>query len=194
VSDPQTSIDDLLYHDEEAPPRERRAPGRVRSWLTALALAAAGTAAVLLGLRLFGLTVPVEAVFAGCLALVVLRRTVRSVAAPPPVKLRRVGSDPEDGSYVFGSEDGLREAVGRWERRLRAGQGDAGRFAEVTLPALGELVDERLRHRYGLTRATDPQRAREICGDELWNFLNTPARRKPSAKDCAVFVSQLEMI
>ncbi|WP_326551483.1 hypothetical protein [Micromonospora sp. NBC_01813] len=192
MTDQQTSIDDLLYHEEEpsaAPSRER---GRAWSWLSAVLIAAAGAATVLLGLRIFGLAVPIEAVFAGCLALVVLRRTVRSVAPVSPPKLRRVGTDPEDGSYVFGTQDGLREAVRQWEGRLKSAQHDAGRFTEFMLPVLGELVDERLRQRHGLTRASDPQRARAICGDELWNFLNTPARRKPSAKDYAVFVSQLE--
>jgi hypothetical protein len=194
MSDQQTSIDDLLYHEEETPVAPRRERSRVRSWLTAVLIAAAGTAVVLLGLRLFGLTMPVGAVFAGCLALVVLRRTVRSVAVAPQPKLRRVGTDPEDGSYVFSTGDGLREAVRQWESRLKSAQHDAGRFTESILPVLGELVDERLRQRHGITRDSDPQRARVICGDELWDFLTTSSRRKPSAKDYAVFVSQLEKI
>ncbi|MFY1636043.1 hypothetical protein ACN27F_22660 [Solwaraspora sp. WMMB335] len=194
MSDQSTSIDDLLYHEEETPARDRPRRGRVRSWATAGLIAAACTAMVVFGARMFGFAVPATAAFAGCLALVVLRRTVRSVAAPAPARLRRVGADPEDGSYVFGSQDGLREAVHRWETRLRWTQHDASRFTEVMLPVLGGLVDERLRQRHGLTRASDPARARVICGEELWAFLDNPGRRKPSAKDCAVFVSQLEKL
>lgn len=196
MGDQQTSIDDLLGHEEErpAPEPDARPRGRIRRWFSALLIAAAGTAVVVFGLRAFGLAVPVVAVFGGCLALVALRRTVRSVAAPKPVKLRRVGIDPEDGSYVFGSEDGLREAVRRWESRLRSGHRDAARFTEVMAPVLADLVDERLRQRHGFTRASDPQRARAICGDELWQLLDAPVRRAPSAKDYALLISQLEKI
>ncbi|MDG4763836.1 hypothetical protein O7632_06890 [Solwaraspora sp. WMMD406] len=194
MSDQSTSIDDLLYHEEEPPARDKPRRGGLVSWLTALLIAAAGTAVLVFGLRMLGLAVPVVAVFAGCLALVLLRRILRSVTPPPPIRLRRVGADPEDGSYVFTSQDGLLEAVRRWEHQLRGAQHDATRFTETVLPLLGELADERLRQRHGLTRASDPDRARVILGEHLWDFLDTRTRRKPSVKDCAMFVGQLERI
>ncbi|MEV0605117.1 hypothetical protein AB0I61_01910 [Polymorphospora rubra] len=184
-----TSIDDLLQHEEEPARRSRRDRSGLRRWLRTVAIAAACTAVTAFGLRLFGLAVPLVAVFAGFLALLVLRRVTAGLVPPapvgPPVR-------PDDGTYNWSAQDALQSAVSRWETALARAQNDPERFNRVVLPALGELVDERLRQRHGFTRATDPERARALLTDPLWNLLNTPARRKPRPADIAAAVAQLE--
>jgi len=189
-------IDDLLRHEEDAPSRRRqRSPGRW-AWLRTLLVAAAATAVVVLGLWMSGVALPIPAIFTGCLAMLVLRMVVRQVAAPPATvsRTRVAGSGEEDGHYVFTNQDGLRDAVNRWEKPLRSAQHDANRFTQLVQPAIGELVDERLRQRHGLTRASDPVRARAILGEELWDLLTYPAKRKPTPRDSAVLVGQLEKL
>ncbi|WP_460913745.1 hypothetical protein [Plantactinospora veratri] len=59
---------------------------------------------------------------------------------------------------------------------------------------LAELVDELLRQRHGVTRASDPERARGLLGEPLWNFLDTPPKRTPAPRDLAAIVAQLEKL
>nr|MDT0657914.1 hypothetical protein [Micromonospora sp. DSM 115978] len=191
-----TSIDDLLGHEEEEPAPERVRRRSRLGWLVGMVLVAAGfTAVVVFGLRLFALETSVPAVFAGLLALLLLRRVAARVALPPP----RPGYAPpdparDDGSYNWSTEDALRGAVNRWENKLVWSKGETGRFAKGVLPVIGELVDERLRLRHGLTRASDPPRARALLGEELWAFLTTPVKRTPAAADLATIVEKLEKL
>jgi hypothetical protein len=57
-----------------------------------------------------------------------------------------------------------------------------------------ELTDERLRLRHGITRASDPRRARELLGEPLWQLLGDPGRRPPKARDLATHVETLERL
>jgi hypothetical protein len=193
--DPTASIDDLLQHEEEAPAKATRRSSAAGWWVRTGLIAAALTAVTVFGLRLFGVAVSVPAILAGYLALLALRRVTAQVAPPPPPRrhaYRDTGDD--DGMYHWGERDALRSAVHRWELALGRADGDRGRFAQAVLPAIGELVDERLRQRYGLTRDSDPDRARALLGDPLWNFLTAPARRSPQPRDCAAIIAQLEKL
>ncbi len=61
------------------------------------------------------------------------------------------------------------------------------------MPVLAELTDERLRLRHGLTRASDPRRARELIGETLWSALEEPGRRvKP--RDPTQYIESLERL
>jgi hypothetical protein len=187
-------IDDLLRHDEEeARPRAERRRGWPGALLRIVLVTGGLTAVVVVGLRAVGLAVPVVVLVAGVLALLTIRR-VAARAAPPPPAPSGAGqpAGEEDGSYHFGSRDALRTAINGWERALDWSTGSRERFAEVVLPKIGELADERLRQRHGLTRESDPERARELLGDRLWTFLDTPARRPPSPRDLAAIVAELE--
>ncbi|GAA3772145.1 hypothetical protein GCM10022225_69350 [Plantactinospora mayteni] len=197
MSGSSASIFDLLQDEEEQQPTAVRRRGRVAGWLR-LGLAAAGlAAAVVLGLRMVGVGVSVAAVFAGFLALLLLRRLARTLAPPPPVpiRLRRPADHgEEDGSYNWTVRDALGSSVNRWEAKLSWSQGEPERFARAVLPVLGELVDELLRQRHGVTRATDPERARALLGEPLWNFLDTPPKRTPAPRDLAAIVATLEKL
>jgi hypothetical protein len=190
------SIDDLLGHEEEPPPRRRRPRSAPERLLRALLVAAACTAAVVYGLRLFSVGIAVPAVFAGVLALLGLRRATAQVRPTPP-RPAHVTPDRtvDDGTYDFdAAEDVLRDSVNNWERRLVRSKGESGRFARELLPMIGELADERLRLRHGLTRASDPDRARVLLGEDLWMFLTTATKRTPAPRDLAAVIGRLEKL
>ncbi|MFC8846155.1 MULTISPECIES: hypothetical protein [unclassified Micromonospora] len=193
-----TSIDDLLGSAEEQPAQERAARGgRVGGALKALAVAGALTAVVVAGLRTVGLQLSLWVVVAGVLALLAVRRVTAAVAPPPPPPPRsgaRTAAGEEDGTYHWAARDALRATINGWERPLDWSSGNPQRFAERILPRLGELADERLRQRHGVTREADPARARALLGDRLSTFLDTPPRRTPSPRDLAAIVAELEKI
>ncbi|MER7415291.1 hypothetical protein ABT346_00645 [Micromonospora peucetia] len=191
-----TSIDDLLSFEEERPaPAERSRGGRSGQVLRTLAGIAAVVVVLVAGLRLVGLRVSLPVLVAGVIALFLVRRVVAALAPPPPPRSGgRVPAGDDDGTWNWGARDALRAAINGWERPLDWSGGNRERFAERILPRLGELADERLRQRHGLTRETDPERARVLLGDRLWTFLSTPSRRPPSPRDLAAIVAELEKI
>jgi hypothetical protein len=145
------------------------------------------TVAVLRSLRL-GVSVLVVAA-----AFVALRLLMLAVAdvAPPPAPKRTAG--PDTAASPHGA-DSLRSAVRQWEQRLEWSQSDPVAFARNVLPVLAELADERLRLRHGMTRASDPRRARELLGEPLWLALGDPGGRSPRARDLADYVAALERL
>ncbi|WP_406075062.1 hypothetical protein [Micromonospora sp. NBC_01638] len=190
-----TSIDDLLAFEEEEAPAGP--PARGSRWgplLRLLAWAAGVVAVLLVGLRAVGLQVSLPVLIAGVLAVLAVRRITAMLAPPPPPPGRRVGKGEEDGSYNWGARDALRGAINRWERPLDWSNTRLERFTEVVLPRIGELADERMRLKHGVTRESDPARARVLLGARLWTFLATPPRRTPSPRDLAVIVAELEKI
>ncbi|PWR05341.1 hypothetical protein DKT68_27525 [Micromonospora acroterricola] len=191
-----TSIDDLLAFEEEpAPTGPRSRGGRVGSVLRSLAIAAALVAVLVAGLRAVGLKVSLPVLVAGVLAVLAVRRVTALVAPPPPPPAGgRVATGEEDGSYNWGSRDALRTAINRWEWPLDWSTTRPERFSGTVLPRLAELADERMRLKHGVTRESDPARARVLLGDRLSTFLDSPPRRPPSPRDLAVIVAELEKI
>ncbi|MEU1889201.1 hypothetical protein ABZ491_27405 [Micromonospora rifamycinica] len=191
-----TGLDDLFRFEEDAPARPNAARGGRVRWLFRLLLTAAGvTAVILVGLRAVGLQLSLGIVVAGVLAVLAVRRVTAALAPPPPPRSgARTPSGEEPGAYNWAARDALRAAINGWERPLDWAAGDPDRFANRILPRLGELADERLRQRHGLTREADPARARALLGEPLWSFLDAPSRRTPSPRDLAVIVAELEKI
>ncbi|GGL90562.1 MULTISPECIES: hypothetical protein [Micromonospora] len=192
-----TSIDDLLGSDEERPAtvEPRRSGGRIRAVLKFLAVTAAASAVVVAVLRAVGLTVSLEVVVAGVVAVLTVHRVSRALAPPPTRRVgTRLNSGEEPGTWNFGARDALRTAINGWGAPLEWSAGKPERFTSVLLPRLGELADERMRQRHGLTRDSDPVRARALLGEKLWTFLETPPRRTPSPRDLAAIVADLEKI
>jgi hypothetical protein len=158
-------------------------------------LVAVATVVTIAGLRSAGIGVSVLLVVAAFVALRVLMLAVAEVAPPPPPGRaggRRPTDSEDDYDYRFGGTDMLRAAVRRWEQRLGWSQSEPQQFSRNLLPVLAELTDERLRLRHGITRASDPRRARELIGEQLWQLLNEPDRRPPKARDLAGYVRTLE--
>ncbi|MFI6779800.1 hypothetical protein [Micromonospora sp. NPDC050276] len=191
-----TSIDDLLAFEEEpAPAGPQARPSRSGPVLRSLAWAAALVAVLLVGLRAVGLKVSLPVLIAGVLAVLAVRRVTALLAPPPPPPGgARVGTGEEDGSYNWAARDALRSAINRWEWPLDWSSTSPERFTGTVLPRIGELADERMRLKHGVTRESDPARARALLGERLWTFLETPPRRTPSPRDLAVIVAELEQI
>jgi hypothetical protein len=200
AADPDGGLDELFAVADEQEPEELPPTERPRSRVTRLTrdvlLVAAATVVTIAGLRSAGIGVSVLLVVAAFVALRLLMFAVAQVAppAPPRAAARRVSEADHDYDYRFGGTDSLRTAVRRWEQRLDWAQSDADQFSRNVLPVLAELTDERLRLRHGITRASDPQRARELIGEPLWQLLNEPRRRPPKARDLAGYVQALETL
>ncbi|SCL19313.1 hypothetical protein GA0070624_1729 [Micromonospora rhizosphaerae] len=191
-----TSIDDLLTFEEE--PAARAAADRggpVRGVLRTLAVTAAIVVVVVAGLRVVGLQVSLWIIVAGVLALLAVRRVTRALSPPPPPHAgNRAPAGEEPSIWNWAARDALRAAINGWERPLDWSSGRPERFAERILPRIGELADERLRQKHGVTRESDPARARILLGEPLWTFLSTPSRRPPSPRDLAAIVAELEKL
>ena len=174
-------------------PTEQRPPSRA-AWLIRNALlVAVATVVTVAGLRIAGTRVDILIIVAAFVALRLLMLAVAEVAPPPAVRAaaRRAA---EEGDHHGSGTDSLRVAVRRWEQRLDWSQSDAGRFSRNVLPVLAELTDERLRLRHGITRSSDPRRARELIGEPLWLALGDPGRRPPKRQDLATYVEVLERL
>lgn len=197
MSDVHTSIDDLLGHEDEPPPQPKRVSTGAGWWIRTLLMAGGLAAVAVFGMRMAGLTLAIPLAFAGFLALLLLRRVVALVAAPPQAKatLRRVMGE-ESGAYNWAaSQDALRVAVHRWEVPLGwSRREDVERYVRTVPKMLRELADERLRQRHGLTIASDPESARVLLGEELWTTLTTPVKRPLAPRELAASVSRLEKL
>jgi hypothetical protein len=181
---------------DEVPPQEK--PRSKVGWVIRnVLLIAVATVVTIAGTRSAGIRVSTVLVVAGFVALRLLMLAVAEVA-PPPLpgrpKERRLTESDNDYDYRFGGTDTLRVTIRRWEQRLEWSQSDSDRFSSSLLPVLAELTDERLRLRHGLTRASDPRRARELIGDPLWLLLAEPPRRPPKARELAGYVEMLEKL
>lgn len=191
-----TSIDDLLSSAEEpaAEPDDSR-PARLRPVLRTLAVTAAIVVVVVVLLRAVGLQVSLWIVVAAVLAVLAVRRVTAALSPPPPPRAgARAPAGEEPDTWNWAARDALRAAINGWERPLDWCAGNPERFTERILPRLGELADERLRQQHGITRESDPARARALLGEPLWTFLATPSRRPPSPRDLAAIVAELEKL
>lgn len=187
------SLDDLLRYEEEPPHREPRPPTGWKWVATTAAYSLALAGVVVLAARALGVGLPFAVVFSLIFALLALHRVVQTVApGPHAAEPERVASheDPDIPSTL----DGTIGPAARWDTRLSWTQSDPQRFTRTVLPVLAEIADERLRQRHGVTRASDPARARQLLGDPLWTFLSTPVTRSPTPRQLAAIVAHLEAI
>ena len=160
-------------------------------WLlrNALLIAAASTVAVA-ALRAGGLHAPLILIVAAFIGLRLVMLAVSEVAPPPLPKRRGGGSGSSSGP----ASDALRAAVRRWERTLDRATADPDLYSRNVLPVLAEMADERLRLRHGITRASDPRRARELLGDPTWEALHDPGRRAGKTRELEALVDALERL
>ena len=194
MSDHAGGLDDLFSSGDE--PRaetveavERSRPVALRLAGNALLIAAATTVTVA-GLRSAGMRTSILLIVAAFIGLRLIMLAVSQVA-PPALPKRRNGS-AASASGPHG--DALRAAVRRWEQNLSRAHADADLYSRNVLPVLAELTDERLRLRHGVTRASDPRRARELLGDPLWAALHDQGRQVAKARDIETFVDAVERL
>lgn len=191
-------LDDLLrYEDTPAGPA---APGPAPSWLPRAALHTfIASALVYTTLHIFNLAPPYALIIAVCAGAVLTRRAIALTAEPDRQRthdivrahgpVRRI--EP-GGWYTTG--DGMAEAVRRWDRRLDWGATAVERFEHTVSGRLGDLVDERLRQRHGISRASDPGRARALLGEEVWTLLDGPLDHVPGPREVAALAKRMESL
>lgn len=182
------TIDDLFSGAETQRTAKPAAPVLVRTF-SLLAIAAVFTGLAYVALRLMELAAPVPVLFAVALALCGLARLTKGLRPGP--RSRHAGFTSQEAIPV---PDGLKVAVNRWDTMLDWCHTDVSRFNRRVLPRLGELVDDRLRQKYGFTRASNPQGARQKLGDPLWTYATMPHRRGPQAKELEQIITALEKL
>ncbi|AEV81838.1 hypothetical protein ACPL_941 [Actinoplanes sp. SE50/110] len=187
---------DELFGMTAAPaaPEPAPAPARRRSPALRVAgnvlLVVVATVVVVAALRAGGVHVPLLLVVALLVGLRLVTMAAAAVRPPKPPRGRSGGTDAQARAA-----DSLRATVRRWEWTLDKAHADPDTYARtVVLPVLGELADERLRLRHGITRATDPARARELLGGDAWAVLSDPGRRGLKAKDLETYVQAMERL
>jgi hypothetical protein len=122
----------------------------------------------------------------GGLAVAACWRLVAAVPPPPPA----VPATPERP----GPDDGLIELTSL-EHRLSWGSVDADRFRERVRPVLVDLALERLRTRRGVDPVTQPEEARRILGESLWQMVTgPPPSRCPTRAELGRLVDEMERI
>jgi hypothetical protein len=187
-------LDDLFGIAEvQQRTEEPEAEAKRRSLAIALAGNALviGLAAVVItaGLRAVDTSISLLLLISLLLGLRLVIHAVKAVAPPPAPRLRS-----RTGSGTPPAADALRAAVRRWEQNLDRAHSDPDLYARNVLPVLAELTDERLRLRHGITRASDPRRARELLGDNLWSALSGPGRRALKARDVETYLDAMERL
>jgi hypothetical protein len=202
---PEGGLDALFSFAEERPVEEyvevvERPPSRAWWVIRNLLLVVAATVVTEAALRFARISVSLLLIVAAFVALRLLMLAVAQVAPPPRPKRGERGSGrdhnraDDEGLYTWTGSDSLRVAVRRWEQRLSWAQSDPEAFSRNVLPVLAELTDERLRLRHGITRASDPRRARELLGDGVWVLLSEPVRRAPKARELGDYLETLERL
>lgn len=185
-------LDDLLtpYEATEEPRRSRPfVTWLLRSVLVALVV----SGGVWVVLRTLAIGVPFLLLVALTLTISGLRRTLAAVAAPP-LPIPKAPPEPPDEHGDPTLTDGLFLAVNRWDTRLAWTERDRAAFGTTILPRLAEIVDERLRLRHGVTRFSDPARARQLLGERLWSLLHVPVGRYPTPNEFAAIVADMEAL
>lgn len=152
--------------------------------LVLLAAAVAGT-----GLWLIAYTLHYRAALGLCavagIAAGLTWRLSRLVV--PPQELPETAARPEP------ADDGLL-LLTTLESRLSWGAADPDRFRERVRPELVALATDLLRTRRGVDLRTQPDDARRILGDPLWQLMTGSLERSPSRAQLSRAVAVLEEI
>ncbi len=115
--------------------------------------------------KAIGLRLQPAGVLGLCVLAAAMSRVVRSTREPlPPLRLpsERPGGPPPDRPF---------ERVDRIEDRLAWGGRAAHHFDGGVRPVLRSIAADRLRRRHGVDLARQPDRARDLLGDELWRLV-----------------------
>ena len=95
------------------------------------------------------------------------------------------------------SNDNRTQFLATWvaesDRERRAGEGSLT-FARRIRPLLLELTRDRLVHRHGIDPELEPDRAREVTGDQLWNLITGTETRTASFAEIELAVQTIEKL
>ncbi|MEU7867871.1 hypothetical protein [Dactylosporangium sp. NPDC049140] len=198
----------------EQPPRPGRPPSRPfdwRWWVRRLFVAFALTTVGFGILYFVGYEVSYPLVLLTIVAIQVMREMLQQVHADDlPATVTGAGLEPvarpdenarpdrppgrRELRDSIPTGDGILVAVAKWDDRFVWGERDPNRFAAVVVPRFTDLVDARLRQRHGITLAGNPEQARRLVGEDLWQLLHYTPSRVPSPQDIASIVAKVEAL
>jgi len=181
-----TKLDDLGRRE---PKRGRPTARMVRSVLFCVAI----SGFVWEFMRTKGVAVPYVLLLTLSLAGAAMIELIRRLSPPRVPDALRDTQEPAPPN-VIPDADGMFRAVRRWSQRLEWSRDDLHRFGNRVQPAVVEIVEDRLWLRHGVSRAADPDRARELCGPVLWDFLTAPVTRPVTRTELATLVAAMEAL
>jgi hypothetical protein len=120
----------------------------------------------------------------GAVLVVTVRRVAVGVAAPAWTRPRLPGRPVAS----------IDPRVATVEMTLRRGVEDAGICRRRVQPMLFDLATHRLRRRHGVELIEDPDRARELLGDEPFQFLTDVVRSPIPAPELQRVVAAIEAL
>ena len=112
-------------------------------------------------------------------------RLARQVVPPP---------EPLPAPVPYESRDEGLLLLTSLESRLSWGGTDPDRFRDRVRPELVDLASDLLRTRRGIDLRTEPDRARSILGEPLWQLITRTPMRSPSRAELSRLVDALERI
>jgi hypothetical protein len=112
-------------------------------------------------------------------------RLARLVVPPPEPPPEPGLDDAEDEGLLL---------LTSLESRLSWGATDPDRFRDRVRPELVGLATDLLRTRRGVDVRIEPDRARTILGEPLWQLMTRPPERSPSRAELSRLVDALERI
>ncbi|MGH3096548.1 MAG: hypothetical protein ACRDMV_11195 [Streptosporangiales bacterium] len=71
---------------------------------------------------------------------------------------------------------------------------EARHFEYGVRPLLVELIDDRLRRHHRIDRRAQPERARQIVGEELWTLVEAEQSQSPSSRRLRGWVEEIERL
>jgi hypothetical protein len=112
-------------------------------------------------------------------------RLARLVVPPPDPLPELAPNETRDEGFLL---------LTSLESRLSWGGSDPDRFRDRVRPELVELAADLLRTRRGIDLRTEPDRARRILGEPLWQLITRTPTRSPSRAELSRLVDALERI
>ena len=68
------------------------------------------------------------------------------------------------------------------------------RFGQVLQPTIWSIAADRLRRNHGVDLAADPERCRELLGDDRWHLVTGTANTVPTVADLEHLVERIEKL
>lgn len=92
------------------------------------------------------------------------------------------------------TDDRKRGGLAQTQWRLDQALHDADRFESIVRRPLEDVARHRLRVRHGVDSERDPDRARDLVGDELWSMMTGSAPARRDLRTVRSWVSAIERI
>jgi hypothetical protein len=99
--------------------------------------------------------------------------------------------DEELAAQRLRSNDSRTQFLATW---LQESHRDPATFERRIRPLLADLTNDRLVHRHGIDPVAEPDRARAVAGDQLWQLITGTAARTASYAEIDQAVQTIEKL